>query len=224
MGDSYCAKCGNTGELFEGGRCDCKMGTFSEFENDSVCLSVPEQYRGVMFNSILLPSSMGEGYSKFMDTIHKDIVTQKLRNKNIFLGSPPKCGKRVLAYSAIQALFRRNLPVFPVFDVLELRRIISELDMNRRVKDLDEEVDPLNIYTAPYLFICIPTELSYTVFDTINLILDRRLRRDGCTIFLSPFGWNYIAEADKRSVLTNLLGDGSFGTIENKSFYRKEEK
>lgn len=221
----YCELCGNTGEIFETGeRCSCSVGSLSEFDNDSICLSIPEQYRAVPFNSAFLPYSLGDYYAKFMDTLHKDIVSQKMRNKNIFLGAPAKSGKTILAYSALQSLFRRNVQVFPLFDVLELRRIMNDIDMGRKLPDLeDQEVVPSSLYTTPYLFVRIPTELGYSVFDTINLLLNRRLRRDGCTILLCDFGWNYVTEADKRGTFSNLLGDGSFGTLENKSFYRKEE-
>lgn len=224
MGNDYCGKCGNTGIIFESGeRCECKRGSLSEFENESVCLSVPEQYRGVLFNSVLVQRDLGEIYPRFLETLYTDMITLKHRNKNVFVSSPAKHSKTVFAYSVIQSLFRKNMAVFPLMDVLELRHIINELDFGRKPVILqDSEVDPMNMYTTPYLFVKMPAELSYAVFETINLILGRKLRCGGEVIILSDFGWNYVSAADKRGTFTDLLGDGSFGTLENKSFYRKE--
>jgi len=220
----YCAKCGNTGEIFAtGGRCDCDLGSGEINFNDSACLAIPEQYRGLAFNTELIPTDVGDYYPKYLGELHRDISTMKLRNTNIFLAAPPKHAKTCLAYTAIQNLYKKNVEVFPLYDILELRRFMQDFDWGKKSAELEEAGYTVQgLYSVQYLFVKIPSEVSFAVFDALKLLLDRRLRRNGgVTILLSDYGWNYIAEADKRGIFTAMLGDGSFGTINNKTFYRK---
>lgn len=216
----WCSECGNTGIIFETGeRCVCKRGEGSVFENESVCLCVPEQYRNVRFSSALLPSSLGAHYIRFMDDLHRDVINYKWKNRNLFLSSPPQTGKKILAYSALEALYRKGTKIFPLYDVMEIRRIMQDLDYNKSIPELVEmDIEPSSLYTVPYLFVEMPTEVGFAVFDTLNTLLGRRLRRNGDTFVLSELSWKYIAEADKKGSFAKLVGDGSFGTLENKTF------
>jgi hypothetical protein len=223
MSKFYCAECGNVGELPDsnGTRCSCIYGLGIAESDPGSCLSIPEAYRGVQFDAQLLPeANTGSYYRKFMQDTYLSIISLKLKNKNLFISSPMKTGKTVFAYSCIEKLFRRGLPTFPLFDVLELSSILKDVDMGRASMMLEGlEVTPLNVYTAPYLFVKITNELNYQVFDTIVKIVDRRTRRGNVTIFISHLSWNILSESDKRCVFRSLVGDGSFGTIESNNFW-----
>jgi len=218
----YCPKCGDTGELFDTGeRCTCPlgMGVYGEIVNE--CLVIPEQYRGNSFNTELIPEGLGDYFKKYMEELYTGVSNMTLRNVNIFLSTPPKHGKTFLAYSCIEKLYRRGVPVFPLYDVMEIKRMIVENDYGKKVKELENKGLEISLlYSAQYLFVKIPSDLSFAVFDTIKLLLERRLRSDGgVTIFLSDLGWSYLSAADSKKVFSTLLGDGSFGTIINKTFY-----
>lgn len=222
MGDEfYCSKCGNTGENFETGeRCNCRIGAGDFESNKTACLFVPEQYRGAGFDIDLLPHGLGAYYYTYMNELYSGVSQMGLRNLNVFLSSPPKHGKTVLAYTCIEKLYRRGVEVFPLYDVMELRRMIMDRDNGKRNEEIEElGLDVTDIYKVPYLFLKLTPDLSFVMFDTLKLILDRRLRRSGSvTIVLSDMPWNYIVEADKKGVFKTLAGDGSFGSLKNMSF------
>ena len=222
---SYCPKCGNTGELFDtGSRCDCPIGIGDYDSVNSQCLMLPEQYRGNSFNPDLLPTDLGDYYPKYMEELYQGVSSMSLRNVNIFLSSPTKHGKTFLAYSCMEKLYRKGVGVFPLFDILELKRLMQENDYGKKSKELEElGIELPQLYTVPYLFVKLTTDFSFASFDALKLLLDRRLRRSGgVTIILSDMGWSYVAAADSRKVFSTLIGDGSFGTITNKTFYYKD--
>jgi len=220
----YCSKCGGTGEIFDTGqRCSCPIGAGDYESVTGSCMLLPEQYRGNLFNPDLLPSDLNDYFKVYMDELYTGVSSMKLRNVNILLAAPAKHGKTFLAYAAMEKLYRRGADVFPLYDILELRRIMQDSDNGKKSKELEElGVDVSTLYTSPYLFVKLTTETSFAMFDAIKLLLDRRLRRSGgVTILLSDLPWNYLAQADQKGTFRGLAGDGSFGTILNKSFVAK---
>lgn len=224
MSDNYCSKCGNTGEIWDTGeRCECEIGQKGTLDFDLECIVVPEQYRGLMFNKNLLPAELGDYYANFMDTLRNEIISLRHKHINYFIYSPARSGKTVFAYSCMQSLFRIGTQVFPLLDALEIRRIIQEYDFGKKSVELDTfDVDPNSLFSVPYLFVKMPTELGFNTFTSLTTLIDRRLRRNGSTFILSNYSWEYIAAADKNKVFTSLLGDGSFGTVKKENFYGKE--
>lgn len=206
----YCAICGNMGIKLDGTPCECKISEETIF-SDVVCLDIPEQYQGVVFNQSLVPSDCGEAYQNFMQTVFDQITTFRLRNKNMVICSPAGHSKTILAYSVIQSLFRKRMPTCALYDVLEIKRISSDIDLGR--KDADEM-----IYKAPYLFTKIPIDTSFATYATIAMLIDRRVRRGHSTIFLYNGSWEQLIYGDNRGVMTSLLGDGAYGTLENKTW------
>lgn len=216
----YCTKCGNTGVRIDGSPCDCRMH-LSELYDGVECLDIPETYRGLKFNEVSLPSDMGPAYANFMKNIFLQITTLGWKCKNIIICSPPQTGKSVLAYSAIQDLFRKDIPVFPVFDILEIKRIMLDIDYN---KQQSMGVDnPLMLYTVPYLFAIMPPMTNYDTFDAAAMLISRRTRRGNSTILLYEGHWNQLVSNDSKGSLKNLKGNGSLTTIEVNSWERKTE-
>lgn len=212
---SYCVKCGNTGINIDGDVCECKFNVKTFYDTVS-CLDIPEQYRGIRFNKSLVPKDLHESYAEYLQSINDSVVTGKWRNHNVILCSPIGHSKTILAYSCLETLFRNGIPTFPVYDVMEIKRMLLDLDLCR--KSIYEVDNPECIMTVPLLFVKIPRLSNWEVFDTISIILDRRVRRGNSTIFLYDGTWSQLIYGDRNNILTGLMGDGSYNTIESKSW------
>lgn len=207
---SYCVKCGGTGRLLNNEICECQLNIHDMY-SDVTCLDVPEQYRGIGFNEGLVTDTWNGSYAKFLQKLHTGISTLEDKGRNYLICSPPSHSKTIFAYSTISRLFRQGVQVFPIYDVLEMRNKISLYDQGR---PSDVEAEDLGLFfTAPYVFVRIPSLLTPEVFQMCAMILDRRVRRGGSTIFLFNGSWERIYAADKFENFTPYKGDGSYCTI-----------
>lgn len=213
---SWCVMCGNSGLDINNNPCSCRTNVKSFFDEVTL-LDVPEQYRGVKFNSTLLPKDLGESYEKYLQSVYDSILVNKWKCHNALIVSPINHGKTILAYSCMENLFRRGVPTFPLFDVLELKRIIFDMDLCK--KQTYDVSDPEELLSVPILFTRIPSLISWEVFDIILTLLDRRVRRGNSTIFLYSGSWSHLQSFDKGNVLQGLMGDGTYNTIEVKYWY-----
>ena len=212
----WCEKCSNTGLDINNNPCSCRFNVQSFYDSVS-CLDIPEQYRGIRFNKSLVAKDMPESYAEFLDKVHTDISTNRWSNHNLCICSPTAKSKTILAYSCMESLFRYGHTTFPVFDVLELKRIMLDLDLCR--KSIYVVENPENMFLAPILFIKVPRVVTWEIYDTMVTLLDRRTRRGNSTIFIYDGSWEQLVKMDKQCVLTGLLGDGSYNTIEVKTWY-----
>lgn len=212
---SYCPKCMNTGIDIDGNPCSCRFNAKSFYDTVS-CLDIPEQYRGIKFNGSLVSSDMPQGYANLLQDIHDKVLTGKWGFKNLILASPIGHSKTILAYSCIESLFRQGCITFPVYDILEIKRILLDMDTGR--KPVYEVEEPERLITSNMLFVKIPRLTSWEVYDTIALLLDRRVRRGNSTIFIYDGNWSELIYNDKRNILTGLMGDGYYNTIEVQSW------
>ena len=212
---SYCTKCGNTGIDIDGNVCTCRVNVKSFYDTVS-CLDIPEQYRGIAFAKTLVPKDLHESYENYLQSIYDTITTGKWNQHNVVLASPIGHSKTILAYSCIEVLFRNGVPTFPVYDVLELKRILMDMDLCR--KPIYEVKNPEMIITVPLLFVKVPRVTSWEVYDTMALILDRRVRRGNSTIFMYDGSWKQLIYNDKQHVLSGLIGDGNYNTLDVKTW------
>ena len=209
---SYCPICGNTGIKLDNTPCSCKINEETIFSN-VVCIDIPEQYQGILFNKDLVPLDCGAAYPEFLQSVYDKITSFQMRHKNLLICSPAGHSKTILAYSIIQYLFRKKMPVVPLYDIMEIRRIMSDHDMGKG--------DATDLYSAPYLFAKIPQDTSFATYATIATLIDRRVRRGYSTILFFNGTWSQLIYGDSREILTGMLGDGHFGTIENKTWWKK---
>lgn len=216
---NYCPLCGNTGIDINGNPCTCRINIKSFYDRVS-CLDIPEQYRGVKFNKLLVPNDIDESYANYLQTVHDDIIKMSWITKNAILCSPINHSKSILAYSCIESLFRQGVPTFPIFDVLELKRILTDLDLGKQ--PFYDVIEPERALTVPILFVKIPRVVSYDVYDSAALLLDRRVRRNNSTIFIFDGTWNQLIFKDKQGIISGLAGDGTFGSLIVKSYGLKE--
>lgn len=212
-----CAKCGGTGILDTGDPCDCVMDVKSFFTG-VIHTEVPERYQQMVFSKMMLPKDVHESYGIYLEELHDNIVSRRLRNMNIFIGSPVNHGKTVFAYAMISELASRQLEIFPLFDVLELNSMLCSLDSGKpNVYNVER---PERILTCPVLFAYIPNNVNIEVYNAIALILSRRVRRGNMTIFLFEGTWEQFVKMDYRGLMKDRLGDGYGNTILNKTWSR----
>lgn len=218
---NYCPDCGGSGIDINGDVCHCRMNVQTFYDSVS-CLDIPEQYRGLAFNSALVPTDVNESYASFLQDIHDSIVAGKYKDRNVVIASPINHSKTILAYSCIEVLFRGGVPVFPVYDLLELKRMLTDMDLCRKsVYDVEE---PERIITVPILFVKIPRITSWEVYDIFSMLLDRRVRRGNSTIFLYDGTWGQFIYNDKNDIAKGLVGDGTYNTVEVKSWSSQIEE
>lgn len=214
----YCPKCGGSGITPKGDVCTCRNAQHAFGEG--VCsLDIPRQYSGKTFNPRLVPGDCGPAYQTFLSHIHNDTIALKILNYNCLICSPISHAKTVCAYSALEALFRKNIPTFPVCNIMEIRHILRDFD-NGVTGDYQFETPASNLMTAPYIFIKIPIILTWEVYPTIADILDRRVRRGLSTFFLYDGYIDEIKKYDKNKIVESLTGNGSYFTIDIHNFYR----
>lgn len=207
---SYCTKCGNTGVLIDGTPCDCKVMESSLFDDVS-CLQIPETYRGIKFDGVMLPGYMGEVYKNTLVSYYEQIVSLRWKCKNLVICSPHQTGKSIFAYSAIQELFRMNMEVFPVLDILEIKRVMQDIEYNRS-QSLGFD-NPQDLFTVSYLFVIMPPVTNYDTYDTAAMLLSRRVRRGNSTIFLYEGVWEQLIYNDSKGSFKGLKGNGSLTTV-----------
>lgn len=212
----FCYKCCNEGLDIDGNICECRLNVKSFYDTVS-CLDIPEQYRGIQFNKMLVAKDMPEAYAEYLDSIHQEICSNRWKNHNLCLCSPTAKSKTILAYSCMESLFRHGVEIFPLYDVLELKRIMLDMDLCRQ--QLYGTENPEKLFTAALVFIRIPRVITWEIYDTMVTILDRRVRRGNSTIFLYNGSWEQLIKLDKMNVLAGLLGDGSYNSIENKTWF-----
>ena len=128
---SYCVLCGNTGINIDGDVCSCRFNAQSFYDTVS-CLDVPEQYRGISFNKSLVPKDLHESYANYLQDVYNTILSGKWSQHNVVIASPIGHSKTILAYSCLEILFRNGIPTFPVYDVLEIKRMLLDMDLCRK--------------------------------------------------------------------------------------------
>lgn len=211
----YCPICGNFGITPFGDPCTCGINA-DPFSEEISCLDIPEQYRGISFTDVLVPKDIDNSYRRYLADVHLKVTTGRWQSHNVVIASPIGHSKTILAYSCIQSLFKNGSPTFPLYDVLELKRIMVDMDLCRnQIYDVE---NPELIVTVPVLFVRIPRITEWEIYNTISLILDRRVRRGNSTIFLYNGTWNQLIRSDKNDILSGLMGDGNFSTLEVKSW------
>lgn len=219
--EGYCILCGGEREDLDGNPCICMQRVTSVYDAIS-CLEVPEQYRGITFTKELLPPDLDLSYGEFLQELYTTILQGIIPKENLLIASPVNHGKSVFAYSCIEQLFRRGYPILPVYDVLELTNIMTNFDMGR--KQTYEVEHPEYVTEIPLLFAKIPRVSRFDVFDSISMVLDRRVRHGGTTIFLFDGTYSYLSQMDRNDVLEGLAGNGHFTTFKVKTWSSNKTK
>ena len=220
--DTYCPICGGSGIVPHTNElCTC-VNAQKAFGEGISCLDIPKQYAGKTFNPKLLPVDCGPLYSKFLTDLHNKLVAQKVRNYNCLICSPIAHGKTVMAYSVIEALYKKNIPIFPIFTTSEMRNVLSSLD-NGQETTYGMSTPASNFTVAPFIFVKIPILLDWSTYPMILDIMDRRVRRGLSTIFLYDGDFDNLVKFDKNNIIAQLRGNGSYMTLDIHKFFKLTE-
>lgn len=200
-----CLKCGDTGILANGERCDCGI-------NEEMILptfiEIPLQYQCVRFNEQLLPKKIHPSYGSYMSKLMRDCTKdQHLFHKNVLICSPPNTGKTVFAYTVYSNLYAKGFIVPELLDIIEIREVLINLYSENK-----NRVEAIN--KTPILFVKIPQDLPTRFPETVSMIIERRVRKGYSTIFLFSGSKEDLIAQDRFGKLQALLGDGSYNSIE----------
>ena len=205
----YCELCGNTLSDIMGNPCECTNKPISYSPILNHCDFIPKIYKGIKFNKDLVKSSMPEIYGNFLDKTRNLLIRGKF-HKNLLLCSPINTSKTIWVYDIIGTLFSLNQEVAPYFDLLEIKRILLDIYS----KDFDY------IYTVPILFVKIPLEVNKYIFNSIETLIDRRIKKDVFTILTYQGNYKALSGVDEFNLLSDLRGDGSFKSILIEQYYK----
>lgn len=213
---AYCPDCGGTGIDIKGNRCHCQVNVESFYDTVS-CMEIPEQYQGIAFSKVLVPRDLPNNYADYLQGIYDKIINGNWHQHNVLICSPIGHSKTILAYSCIEVLFRNGIDIFPVYDVLELKRMMTDADLCR--KQFYEIEEPEKIVNVDLLFVKVPRISSWEIYDAMAMLLDRRVRRGHSTIFIYDGSWQQLIYSDRNHILDGLKGDGAYATLEVKNWF-----
>lgn len=208
-----CLKCGGTGYTVHGKKCDC--GSVEERVIIPDSIKIPQQYQSIVFSESLLPEYVDVSYKAYMRDLYRECTTcEKWFNRNILICAPPNSGKTVFAYSVIGTLYAKGVVVSDLMDIMEVRELIMAYYG-------DVRYSKSNIAEAKIVFIKIPQDLPVKLAETMSTIVERRVRHGVGTIFLFSGTKEDLKAQDRFGKLQALIGDGSYNSIEVKSWERK---
>lgn len=213
MGEKICLKCGNTGIMNNGEPCDCRANIDIDLP---VVLSIPEQYQTADFNKTMLPKYLQFGYGTLCEEIISSIRVNKRFNKNVLICAPPNSGKTVFSYTVYRILHMSNVPVPPILDLFEIRRMLANV--------YNEDEDLKLLKSAKTAIVRVQLDLPPKFVEYILSILEFRVRYGGFTIFLYDGSYVDMMNADRGGKLKYIKGDGSYHTVEVHSYFNEEEE
>lgn len=211
-----CLKCSGTGFL-AGGTIPCPVCNSRHDEVLPTYEDVPIQYQGLVFDKDLLPHGMQDFYGKFMEELKQEILNNvSVFQRNTLICCRPNCGKSVWAYNIYSHLKSRGVTIPPIKDILEVRDIFNLVQNDTTL---------LKEYSNSRLAIIkLPRHVTADMFDLMFTIIERRVRNNGCTIFLYGGTKDDLKKQDYFGKLKYLTGNGSFNSIKIESFYDKTNK
>lgn len=210
-----CLKCGGTGIMVNGEKCDC--GAEPRPLVLPVSMKVPMQYQSIRYNKEFIRSEFRANLGNFMEQLLTE-CTVKLHSfcKNYIICSPPNTGKTVWAYNLYSVMYSKGIIMPEIMDLMQVREILMNYYGDYREKnDL--------ISNAKLMVIKIPMDLPNKFPETISTIIERRVRNDAYTIFLYNGSKNDLYRQDTFGKLMYLEGSGAFNTVCIKSFYASKE-
>lgn len=198
-----CLKCGGTGKLVNGELCpDCSKEVGIAVP---ILYNVPVQYQGVRFDKSFLPEKEQSEYGAFMEELLTTIINDyAYYQKNLLICNRPNSGKTVWAYNLYAVLSSKGYDIPPLKDISEVRDIITSYT--------DKEL--ANLYsTARCAIIKVPRDLQPWMFDSMSMIIERRVRNDGFTIFLFGGSEDDLRYADRYGRIKEITGTGAYNTV-----------
>lgn len=200
-----CLKCGDTGTQVDGTPCDCRK---SGAVNVPVVLEVPSIYQTSEFSASLVPIKMPRTYGIELEDII-DVIKSKGRfSHNILICSPPNTGKTVFAYTIYRHQYVKGLSMPEVMDLIEARELLNSTSYDEHIIRNKEK-----LVSSTLAIIKVPLDLPNKFAETMSTILERRVRKNGVTIFLYGGTIFDLQNQDRFNVLKNIIRDGSYNSL-----------
>ena len=200
-----CLKCNGTGITVDGSPCDCRSSGAIDIP---IVLEVPSIYQTAEFSASLVPIRMPRTYGMDLEDIIDVIKSKGRYNINLLICSPPNTGKTVFAYTVFRHQYVRGLPMSEIMDLIEAKELLNSISYDEQtIMNKDK------LITCPVAIIKIPLDLPNKFAETMSTIVERRVRKNGVTIFLYGGSIYDLQNQDRFGVLKNIIRDGSYNSI-----------
>lgn len=211
-----CIYCDDSGRRFDGSLCVCEAAK-KLLQSTPIILDIPEQYQHVMFDASFLPRKLHGSYGVTLNKIIAEVTENKRISRNLLICAPPNSGKSIFAYTIIKILYSANASVPKIYDLNEVRMMMSD----RYGLGNEEYLKFLADKTA---IVKIPMDVPVKFVEIMTSIIDLRLRNSGNTIFLYDAAKEDLISQDKYDRLSDILGDGSYHTVECISYTKTKKE
>lgn len=208
-----CLICGGQGLDLDGNPCpECATKRLKMMSKSYSAALIPFQYQGLEFDKSFLPQALQSTYGAYMEDLLKTIsIDYAMYQRNLLICSRPNSGKTVWAYNLINILYDRGFNVPTIQDLVSLRDVINHRNYN--TTELYEAVTE-----SRGLVVRIPADVQFWMFDIVQSVLEKRVAKNGFTIFLYSDSYERLKDADKYNKLQYIVGSGSYHTIKIEDF------
>jgi hypothetical protein len=203
--EEKCLKCGNTGIQVDGSKCDCKKhGEISL----PIVIEIPSIYQTSDFSTEMIPIKMPRVYGIELEDIINIIKSKGRFTHNILICSPPNTGKTVFAYTIYRYQYVNGIQMPELVDLIEAKELISSNSFDEIIQK-----EKTKLIENSIAIIKLPLDLPNKFAETMSTILERRVRKNGNTIFLYGGSIQDLQNQDRFGVLNNIIRDGSYNSI-----------
>lgn len=202
---SKCLKCGDTGITVDGTPCDCRG---HGIVNTPIVLEVPSIYQTAEFSASLVPIKMPRSYGIELEDIINAIKSKGKYSRNILICSPPNTGKTVFAYTIYKHQYVKGLSMSEIMDLVEAKELLNSTSYDESIQR-----DKEKLINCPVAVIKIPLDVPNRFAETMSTIIERRVRKNGTTIFLYGGSIRGLQAQDRFDTLNNIIRDGSYNSI-----------
>lgn len=210
MADKHCIHCGGTGFLVNGQPCTYCSSSGGYDLAEANILDIPVQYQNYTFNQAELPSDLQNVYGPWMTNKLEQILSNPAQfQENFIIASRANSGKTIWAYTLLRGLAKKGFFCPTLIDIIDVR------DFYRARYAEDES----KWFDSRCLIVKLPRLLEPWSYDMIEMLIEKRVRKNGFTIFLFPGSSADIEMQDKFKHFIPLIGDGTFNSIHVYSFY-----
>lgn len=209
-----CIYCGGTGIRLDGMQCDCGAGGI-DIQVPRI-MNIPAQYQGVKFDASFVPVGLGNYGSSIVQLIKEIISSPTVMSRNILVCAPPNSGKTIFAYTVIGAMYAKGVLLPDVMDLMQVRALLYDV-YNQTSGEL------YHFNKARVVFVKVPQDLPNKWAETMLTIIDRRTRMNCSTFFLYSGAKADLIAQDKFKRFQSIIGDGSFNSVEVRSWIKIEK-
>jgi len=210
---NICEKCWGRGKVYNRitrkvEDCECthkKLDIKGAPQVEESHLTIPAQYKGIVFNKNLIANYNNSAYEFFVSTleeVYSEIIANKLIKTSLFIYAEPNNGKSSWVYACMQECLRAGMSTYNYKDTSEISKLLYISEEEQLISSVD------------YLFCKVKVAgVTKQDLDTICILLDKRAREGKPTIIVSRFSKTNLLSVDPHSYLRDLLIEPSSGFL-----------